>query len=258
MIKVDPIRENFFKPYERAEHIGGLLFYAAALLSLATLFVPKQAYPKVAETLQIITLLLAIALFSLSLVSRLYFMPRAENQRLSDFYGRAFNVDLGGERTQGYYNNELLEPMRRLAAQVLENAIFSRAITRKMSHTERAKAIFWAALLMACIIFRRSEYDLMIAAAQIVLSENLLSKAVRLEWLRDKCEDAYKGAWDILSSPPPDVVFNARALVIVGAYEAAKANAGVLFDSKVFDSLGPALEQEWQQACARLNITKQP
>jgi len=258
MTKVDPIRENFFKPYEQAEAISGILFYGAAVVSFSTLFLSKQAYPSVGEALQVVALLAAIALFVLGLAIRLYLMPRAEDQRLSDFFGQGFNVDLGGERTQGYYNNDLHQPMRRLAAQVLENALFSRAITRRMSHGERWRAGICVLLLIICIAFKRSEYDLMIATTQIVLSEHILSKFIRLEWLRCKCEDAYRCAWDLLSSPPPEPVFSARVLAAIGAYEAAKANAGVLFDSKVFNALGSTLEEEWGTVRTRLGIARQP
>lgn len=258
MPKVDPIRENFFKPYERADRIGNMLFYGTALLSGATLFASKHVSPAVNGFLQVSALLGAIALFVMGLVIRLYFMPRAENQRLFDFFGRGFNEDLGGKRTEGYYNNDLTQPMERLVAQVLENALNSKEIVRDMCCSERWRAGICISLLLFCVALRQSEYDLMIAVTQLVLSENVLSRLVRLEWLRCKCEEAYEGAWAVLSSRPTTSISSARTLAVIGAYEAAKANAGILFDSKVFEKLGPELEQEWQRVCVRLNIAQQP
>lgn len=256
--KIDPIRENCFKPYQLAESISSRLFYVTAVMSLLSLFVPKQDYPLANEILQIATLLAAIGLFILGLAIRLYFMPRAESQRLSDFFGRGFDVDLGGHRTQHYYNNELQKPVHRLAAQVLENALFSKEITRRMCHAERWHATLYFSVLLGCIVFKRSEYEFMIIVVQIVLSENLFSKFIRLEWLRGKCEDTYKAAWELLSAPPSTAAMNARTLEVIATYETAKANAGILLDEKVFEEMNPVLTKAWHEQCLRLNIQQAP
>ena len=133
----DPLNEKYFVPLEHVDKISTVLFYTVAVLSVIVLFVDSKQHAKLNDGLNVAFFILTLILFALGLASRLYFAPRAEDARRQEFFATAFGVALTHERTVGYYNNAETEPVRRAAAQTLENAFFSKAIALTMLHRER-------------------------------------------------------------------------------------------------------------------------
>ena len=123
MSRSDPIRTRYYDAVEIADKVSDKLFYANAVLSVASLLVEKQAHPIAYDWILIFFALAVAALFAIGLVSRLYLTPRAEDKRRQDFFTSACGVSLTHEKTDGYYNNDFTEPSKRLAAQVLRLVI---------------------------------------------------------------------------------------------------------------------------------------
>lgn len=254
MSRSDPIRTRYYDAVELADKASDWLFYANAALSVASLLVEKQAHPIAYDWILIFFAVAVAALFTIGMVSRLYFTPRAEDKRRQDFFTSACGVSLTHEKTDGYYNNDFTEPIKRMAAQVLENSHFSKAISLRMAQTERIKVIAYAVIWLICVLNRQTDLGIVVAASQAVFSEQVVSKWLRLEWLRIRFEKTYDDVYRLFQSKPAAPKFNAMTLESLGMYETAKANAAITLSSKIFRRLNAELSAEWDRIKAELKI----
>jgi hypothetical protein len=253
MSRSDPIRVNYFDALEKAERVADWLFYAGAVLSIMSLFVEKST-PLLYDVVLTVFAVTVLGLFGVGLAVRLYFMPRAEDGRRKDFFSSACGVNLTHQQTDGYYNNEFTDPIKRMAAQVFENSHFSKAIARRMARTERIKFGVYATFWLACLIYRRMDIGIVVAASQAVFSEQVVSKLIRLEWLRMRFETTYDKMFNLFQSNPAKAEFSAITLDTLSMYETAKSNAAVTLSSKLFGEMNVGLSAEWEQIKAVLKM----
>jgi hypothetical protein len=254
MSRSDPIRTRYYDAVELVDKVSNWLFYANAALSIASLLVEKQTHPIAYDWILTFFAVAVAALFTIGLVSRLYLTPRAEDKRRQDFFTSACGVSLTHEQTDGYYNNDFAEPIKRMAAQALENGHFSKAIALRMARTERIKVIAYAVIWLVCVLNRQADLGIVVAASQAVFSEQVVSKWLRLEWLRIRFEKTYDDVYRLFQSKPAAPKFNAMTLESLGMYETAKANAAITLSSKVFHRLNAELSAEWDRIKAELKI----
>ena len=83
--RVDPI-DRYYKAVQACEFVSNILFWIAAVLSIAVLFIERTPHPIRFEIAQIGFALVVIALFALGLAQRLYWSPQAEDARRSTFF----------------------------------------------------------------------------------------------------------------------------------------------------------------------------
>jgi hypothetical protein len=254
MSRSDPIRKSHYDAVSTSDTFSDWLFYVAAALSLAFPFVEKATYPVAFDWVQYLFAVAVVVLFGSGLVSRLYLVPRAEDMRRQDFFSSAMSVSLTHNRTDGYYNNDLTDPSRRIAAQVLENSHFSKAIILRMLRVERTKTFVYLAVWLLCVIHRGTDLGWIVAATQAVFGEQLLSKWWRMEWLRMRCEEVFGKVFNLFQTGASPSHFSANAMEAVTAYESAKANASIVLSTKVFNDLNNELSTEWNSIKATLHI----
>lgn len=251
----DPIRARYYAALTRAEFWGDCAFWVTAVLSLVVLFVSEKDYPKVFRTLNVAFAVAVFTVFAIGLLTRIYWMPRALHARIQNFFGVAFNAPLTHMQTVGYYNNSQTEPIRRIAAMTMENAFFSKSIALRMLHSERARAAVYVLVYLTALTNRTTEIGLIVGLSQIVFSEQVIVKWIRLEWLRQRCERTYDSLWQLFHSAPPlKAVFDAQALTALTGYETAKANAAITFPDKLFDKMNASLSTEWDQIRRQLSL----
>jgi hypothetical protein len=254
MPRSDPIRKRYYDTVEVVDKVSDALFYVGAVLSFGALFVDRAMYPRAYDAILITFGVSALALFAIGLASRFYLTPRAEDKRHQDFLSSACGVDLIHQRTDGYYNNDFTDPIKRMAAQVLENSHFSKAIALRMAKCERTKIGVYVVLWLICLMYRRTDLGVVVAASQALFSEQVLAKWIRLEWLRMRFEKTYDDVYKLFQSRPPVGKFNAMALDALLMYETAKANAAVTLSSKTFEELNATLSDDWDAIKVALKI----
>ena len=254
MSRSDPIRANYFDAIHRTEKVSNSLFYTNALLSFCTLLVEQKAHPAVYNIVLFLFSISVVTMFALGLILRLYLIPRAEDKRRQDFFSSACNVSLIYQKTDGYYNNECKDPIKRMAAQILENSLFSKRIALRMAHIERIKVTIYVLIWLVLLLNRRTELGWIVAASQAIFSEQILSKWFRLEWLRIRFERVFDDVFRLFQSRPPITYFNARALDAMSMYETSKANAAITLSSEIFDDLNLSLSAEWEDVKKALKI----
>jgi hypothetical protein len=254
MSRSDPIRTNYYDAVQTAEKVSDWLFYLNALLSFCTLLVDQKFYPDAYDVVLLLFSISVVAMLALGLILRLYLTPRAEDKRRQDFFSSACNVSLIHQQTEGYYNNDFKDPIKRMAAQVLENSLFSKEIALRMAHRERVKVAIYALIWLVLLHNRRTDLGWIVAASQAIFSEQILSRWLRLEWLRIRFEKTFDDVFKLFQTRPSIAQFNAHALDAVSMYETSKANAAITLSSEIFDGLNPTLSEEWNTVKATLKI----
>ena len=91
-------------------------------------------------------------------------------------------------------------------------------------------------------------------AAQVLFSEQLVSRYLRMEWLRSKTEAIHDGLLAVYRSGAVSAAMEPHVWEAFSEYEAAKTNAGILASEKIFKGLNPTLSAEWEQIKQSANI----
>jgi len=257
MGKSDPIGKKFYAPLASAERLSDACFWTAAVFSIVALQIDKVSKPIAYDAVQTIFALSVMALFVIGLAARLYWSMRAQSKRVSDFISQSFDVPLIVEKSEGFFNNSQTEPFRRMAASVLENTLFSKSILQRMLRNERGKVAAYSCLWFVALLNRATDLALITGIAQVILSEQIISKWIRMEWLRARVEGIYDDVYSLIQSTGNNAgskEFRAHVLECLLRYETAKAQAGISLSTGLFRKLNPSLSAEWQTIAARLNI----
>jgi hypothetical protein len=247
----DPIGDRYFNPLVRADKASDILFFVAGILSLLALVVEQKSHPQLYSFVQIGFLVTVVALFAATLAIRLYFSPRAQQRRYSDFLSHAFGRPLSFQQTSGYYNNSAQGGWRRIAAQVLENCFYTEDTLTQMCNVERMKVAVYAIVWLIVALNRTTDFATIGAAAQILFSEQIVSRWLRIEWLRWECEGIYEELFRHIQSEGLTEVF---ALEALGRYEISKATAVLVLSSKIFKRRSEKTDADWAKIRTTLGI----
>lgn len=250
----DPVGDKYYSTVKVADKAADWLFYLAAALSIAVLFLEKDASPALYRITMTSFVVSVLALFVIGLTTRLHWTPRAEDKRRLDFFTSALNVSLTHQTSLNYYNNNVRDPSKRMAAQLLENAHFTHSIALSMAPKERLRAIGYGTAWFLCLMLPNADLGLIAAATQAVFGEQILSRWLRLEWLRSRSERIFDEVRQMFAGNTSDSSFNALTLNSLTNYETAKAIAGITLSSDVFNRENPRLSAEWENIKKSIGI----
>lgn len=251
----DPIRINYFDIIEKVDKISGVLFLFGALLSIASTIIPEADYKAAYKWIQIFFFLTVFILFVLDLTVKLYLSPRAADARVHDFLSHAYGQNLSTTRTSGYYNNNDPFGMRKIAAQTFENTLFTKEICRKMFINELPIAVIYLLIFALLIANRETSITIWIAVAQVIFSEQILMRLIRLLWLQRRTEQIHEEFRRLYISGSSGVKFDCVAMDAYTRYEMSKSTAGITLSSKIYEKLNPSLTIEWNQLRATYSIS---
>lgn len=256
MPEVDTVGENYYKPLERAESVAGWLFWAVSILSIAALLVDRATYPVAYDAIQIGFVVCVLLFFVLGQAQKLYFFPRAEDARRREFLQNSFDVPLTDEETVGYYNNEQTNPLKRLAASTMESAYFTSNISRKMLVWQRAMTLGYVSLYLVAILYRSTDLEVLAVLAQVLFSEDLLSRWIRLEWLRNRSEKVFDSLNMMFVARPAfsGPVAQSQAIDLFSFYESTKSTAAILLSSCLFHKHNTKLTAKWERIRQKLHL----
>lgn len=253
-IRSDPITGKYFQWIEHADYLSVRLFIATALISILLLLIDREIHSWWYDALQTLFAILVIILFLIGLTTRLYLTPRAEDKRRQDFFSNACNIPLIHETTISYYNNNLIGVIPRIAGQLFENTFFTKNIVHLMARRERKFLCAYVIIYLLIIFYRDTNLEFIAVVSQAIFSEQILSRYVRLEWLRMRTEKTFDEVYRMFQSKPDADNLQVQTLDLLVSYETTKATAGILLSSKLFKSLNPALSREWECIKQKLNI----
>jgi hypothetical protein len=252
--KIDPIRDTYFVPLNRAEASSDALFYVGAVVSLVVFFVEKTSHPVIYSVLQGALIVSVLAMWALNAAIRSYFAPRAHDRRFEDFLSSALGVPLSGhEATEGYYHTDA-QGVLGVGARLLENTLHSKDTALRMAWCERAKAAVYVVLLVVAALNRTTDLSFLAIVAQAVFSEQLLSRWIRIEWMRHRFEAIHSELYRLFQAKPTKDRFNALVWSLVGQYESVKANAAITLSRKIFERRNQVVSAEWQRIRTLLDL----
>lgn len=157
-------------------------------------------------------------------------------------------------RTSGYYNNNETDPIRRTGAAVLENTLFTATVVRKMLKWVRTLTLGYIVAWLYFLSDRTTDLGWIAVAAQVLFSEQLVSRWLRMEWLRSKTENIHEGLLSVFRSGTTPAAMVPHVWEAFSEYESAKTNAGILISERIFRKINPVLSVEWNQIKASANI----
>jgi hypothetical protein len=111
-----------------------------------------------------------------------------------------------------------------------------------MAKIERIKIAAYVLLYALVILNRNTDLATIAIAAQIVFSEQIVSRWLRLEWLRRECERTYDDLYPQFQTKGQMDAFSIEAL---GRYEIAKATAAISLSSRVFERSSDRTNADW-------------
>jgi hypothetical protein len=253
-VRSDPIRDRFFKPWQTADTISNWLFFITAILSFLALLFDAKTESGPYNFFQTAFIIFATALFVLGQSTKLYFGPRAEGSRRQDFISYCLGANLTHLRTRDYYNNKETDPVRRTGAAVLENTLFTKTIVLRMLRSVRLWTLGYILVWLTALATRSTDLGWIAVAAQVLFSEQLVSRWLKMEWLRLKTEEIHNKLLSVFGTNSTPDVMKPYVLDAFAGYEAAKANAGILTSENVFNNLNDSLSAEWNQIKQTNNI----
>lgn len=254
MAKSDPLSASHYSPLQTAEKLSGALFWAAAVSSIVALQLnrDKQPYYDIVQSSFVVSVVL---FFVMDLAVRLYWAPRAHAKRNADFVSNAFGVCLTDEASVGYYNNKATDPIKRIVFSILENSLFSKTIVRKMLLKERLIVGGYAIVWFLAVLNRATDLALVTTVAQVLFSEQIISRWIRMEWLRAKFERVFDDTYSLVQTASDSLSkeFQARCIECLLRYESSKAQAGISLSSKIFEKNNRELSRQWDAIYKKLN-----
>ncbi|RWM38736.1 hypothetical protein [Mesorhizobium sp.] len=256
MPQVDTVGDNYYKPLEKAEAFGAALFWVVSILSIAALFVDKAAYPLAYDILQILFIVCVLMFFLQGQLQKLYLFPRAEDKRRQELLSNSYGVALTHEETVGYYNNDQTNPLKRLAASVMESAFFTREIVRKMLAGQRTKTVGYLIIYFVAVLNRSTNLEVLAVAAQAVFSEDIIARWLRMEWLRTRSEQVFDNLNRVFTGKQAfsRPAAQSQAIDLFSFYETTKSTAAILLSRRLFHKHNMRLTEEWEQIRGRLGI----
>ncbi len=253
--RVDEVSQ-YYAPIEKLGKISAVLFWSIAALSFAMPYSASIFGKATADIIQAFFLVLVLAYFSISQISSLYLVPRAELMRRKQLLSDSFGVPLSHDHTSLYYNNSFSPSVQRLGANTMENSLFSKEIASRM--LGRKRIIIFGYLLTWLIAFsvRHDNLELLTWITQLIFSGKILSEWLKLEILRFRHERTYDELYSHflhkLGQDSPCATAN--VLNAFTTYEAAKSTAGILLSTNDFQKLNLDLSKRWKQICKELDM----
>lgn len=254
--KVDLISKNY-ACIERTEQISKWIYWFGAVLSIILLLGNSQFSKNVYfELTQNVFLASIIILFILNLILRFYMVPRAEESRIKDFLSSAYGVNLISVPTSGYYNNNATQPIHRLALQLLENTFFTKRIIAEELIPIRWQIGLYVFALLIVFVSTKINCEWKLIVCGIFFGEEVLSKYIRMEWLRIRADHIYEDMHRIFCNEPNNVMLEIQVLEKFSIYERIKSMLAVTLSSRYFNKLNDGLSREWTDICKNLEACR--
>ena len=229
-------------------------FWVIAIISFAIPYA-SGLNTKSQEEINVLYIVLVIVHFICTLILSVYLIPLAERKRRRQLLSNAIGTPLIQEKTQLYYNNEFAPSITRLGANVMENSLFSREIATLMLIPTRWIVGVYMVVWLVLFASRQSNLDIMLWVTQFVFSGAVILRWIQLEFLRFRHDQIYENLYSHFlggqKNTPKSV---ATILDAFASYEAAKASAGLVLSTKVFNKINQQLTQKWENIRSELKM----
>jgi hypothetical protein len=251
--RVDSL-DKYYKQLNFVDFVCNALFWLNATVSILIFFF--NGYQAAIEALTYIFIGTTLMYFIADNYLSICLIPSIEGKRRVHLISESLDVPLDYEVTNMYYNNNIEPSIVKLGAHIFENSLFAKEVTARMCSKERIKIFVYATIWMVSLTVRTVDLELVGIISQTLFASTLLTKWLKLEYLRNKNEQIYKCLYDLFlfQRDNEDVRFSAKILDCFVSYEAAKAYSGSKQSSKIFFEINDTYTAEWEQIKEKLNI----
>jgi len=167
--RVDEVSQ-YYAPAKKLGTISVVLFWLNAVLSFVMPYSASTIGEEWSRVLQAIFLVLVLIYFSISQISSLYLVPRAELMRRKQLLSDSFGIPLSQDYTSLYYNNSYSPSVQRLGANTMENALFSKEIALRMLVRKRFVIFGYLFAWLLAFSLRHNNLELLTWITQLVFS----------------------------------------------------------------------------------------
>lgn len=215
-----------------------------------------NGYQLARVTLTYIFIITTVLFFIADNYLSIYLIPSVEGKRRVHLLSKSLDVPLDYETTQKYYNNHIEPSILKLGAHIFENSLFAKEVTARMCTIERRKILLYAVIWITSLTIRTVNLEFIAIISQTLFASTLLTKWLKLEYLRIKNEQLYNCLYDLflLRRDNEDARVSAKFLDYFVSYEAAKAYSGIKQSSKIFFQINDEYTEEWERIKQKLDI----
>lgn len=251
--RVDSL-DKYYKQLNFFDLTCTVLFWLNASISILLLFV--NGYQMWREILTYLFIVTTVIFFIADNYLSIYLIPTVEGKRRVHLISKSLDVPLDYEITQKYYNNEIEPSITKLGAHIFENSLFAKEVTARMCSIERKKILIYAAIWILSLAVRTVDLEFVSIISQTLFASTLLTKWLKLEYLRIKNEQIYNCLYDLflLKRYNDNTRLSAKILDCFVSYEAAKAYSGIKQSSKIFFKINDTYTEEWELIKEKLDI----
>ncbi|MDD2299678.1 MAG: hypothetical protein PHS04_00930 [Tissierellia bacterium] len=246
--------DKYYKQLNFIDLVCTVLFWLNASVSILIFFL--NGYQVVREVLTYVFIVTTVMFFIADNYLSIYLIPSVEGKRRVHLISKSLDVPLDYEITQKYYNNDIEPSITKLGAHIFENSLFAKEVTVRMCSIERRKILFYAAIWIVSLTIRTVDLEFIAIISQTLFASTLLTKWLKLEYLRIKNEQIYNCLYDLflLRRDNDDARLSAKFLDCFVSYEAAKAYSGIKQSSKIFFEINDTYTEEWERIKEKLEI----
>lgn len=246
--------DKYYEKMNNFDLICTILFWFNALVSILIFFV--NDYQMGREILTYVFIVSTILFFIADNYLSIFLIPSVEGKRRVHLLSKSLGIPLDHEITQKYYNNHVEPSILKLGAHIFENSLFAKEVTARMCTIERRKILLYVLVWIISLILRTVNLELISIVSQTLFASTLLTKWLKLEYLRIKNEEIYSRLYDLflLRKDKEDARLSAKFLDCFVAYEAAKAYSGIKQSSSIFFEINDFYTKEWERIKENLDI----
>lgn len=221
--------------------------YAISVVTGISLVVPQIAESPAIEGVALFQVLAVLACVLLGAVDDVSFWYRAERKNRAYAFKDALGADVADTSCpQGYYSNGLPQSCARYAADIMESAFYTKAISYRMISREAIITAIALGLLIAIFCCGPTAL-LWPIALQTVMSAHCVIGCVNCIVFFNRVDYLYRGLYRLLVSEGIGTKEQlAEAVFLAQEYEVVKAHYKVRLSTKVFNTNKDSLDAKWQ------------
>lgn len=245
----DDISAKYILPHN-IDQATTALFWANSVIAITAILVSGQVQ-NVLFVLQAVSGLLYVLLDYINDATYWY---DAEKARRAHLLEDAFNVDLTGAESEGYYNNRFFTPLSRWFVDSFESVFFSREIARKMRTVATAKLIIAVVVFILALMFINSA-ALYPVLAQVIFSAYFIATAIRTCVFCSRLNELYEVYYRELITYGVRGEERVPTLIATSEeYECVKAHYKVHLSSRMYNKMNDELSARWRDMEKKISI----
>lgn len=245
--RIDTI-DKFYKPGVILQAIEQPLFWSSVIFSFLNLFTSLIS-KNVIDVITIVYVVLVITHFSISFINEYIIFPKAEYERRKQLLANSLNVLITLETTRKYYNNDYEPSITKLGANVFENSLFGKEISKRMLITETIKMTIYFLLWFAIILIRKTELQTILIITQTLFSSEILLQWLRLIILNWEMKKVFNALFNLFTSMDNNTTNSDICAILneFASYESVKLLTRIQQSTKIFFKINPKLSLDWEQ-----------